>query len=234
MDFISLDAALAAPADRVTVNSDWHNPDAWIEIPEFGVKPLEVNFEGFACPIFGPKVDHALAENIVSLIGMARTLAQREFKTLSGLRASNTAAYDVMLEDQDANPEQEVDISPERLTETQRAGLLYQFFMFDIEIVTRSSASPKKRLEAMASAASSLAMWATGGAAAAHKRLSKRNAMNASALRPNGRVIDPKEVLDEFRRLVRDGHTAREARGLLTQRGNMGSQSTIYRITAKK
>jgi hypothetical protein len=66
------------------------------------------------------------------------------------------------------------------------------------------------------------------------KRLSERNAGNASMPRPNGRVVDHEDVLMAYRHLVREGHTEREARGILVQRGNMGSQATIYRVTNKK
>lgn len=67
----------------------------------------------------------------------------------------------------------------------------------------------------------------------AAKLMSERNAGNASMPRPNARVIDHEEVLRDFKHLIREGHTEREARGVLVQRRNMGSQSQIYRITKK-
>lgn len=66
------------------------------------------------------------------------------------------------------------------------------------------------------------------------KRMRERNALNATSPRPNGRATDHDDVLIEYQRLVREGHTEREARGILVQRGTMGSQSTIYRITKEK
>lgn len=74
----------------------------------------------------------------------------------------------------------------------------------------------------------------TEQASATAKRVRERNVVNASKPRPNARAIDHDEVKLEYSRLVRDGHTEREARGILVQRGNMGSQTTIYRITKEK
>jgi hypothetical protein len=67
----------------------------------------------------------------------------------------------------------------------------------------------------------------------AAKNLRERNAINAALPRPNARAIDHEDVLNEYRHLLREGHTEREARGILVQRGNMGSQTTIYRITKR-
>ena len=63
------------------------------------------------------------------------------------------------------------------------------------------------------------------------KRRSARNAGNASMPRHNARTVDHDDLRNEYRRLVQEGHTNREARGILVQRGNMGSQATIHRIT---
>lgn len=77
--------------------------------------------------------------------------------------------------------------------------------------------------------------WCLGveltGASVAKELLRSRNSSNAKNPRPNARAIEREAVLSEFHRLVREGHTEREARGILVQRGNMGSQTTIYRIT---
>lgn len=55
----------------------------------------------------------------------------------------------------------------------------------------------------------------------------------ARAPRPAARKIDHEEVLREFKKLVRQGHTESEARGILVSR-EVASQPTIYRITTKK
>ena len=77
-----------------------------------------------------------------------------------------------------------------------------------------------------------LELKAKGDAAA--KLQSERNAGNASMPRQNARTVDHDDVLHEYLHLVQEGHTQREARGILVMRGNMGSQSTIHRITKEK
>lgn len=56
------------------------------------------------------------------------------------------------------------------------------------------------------------------------------NQKSAKAPRPNGRTVDHDEVITEFTRLTREGHTTREANGMLFSRG-LASRATIYRIT---
>lgn len=56
------------------------------------------------------------------------------------------------------------------------------------------------------------------------------NQKNAKSPRPNGRTVDHDEVITEFLRLTREGHTPREANGMLFARG-LASRSTIIRIT---
>lgn len=144
--------------------NDWDNPDAWLYIPKFGVKPSEVNFEGFRHPIFTPKADYALSENIVSLIGTARKLIQIDFNKIDELNHSFIEALDE-LENPDAI-----------LGQRPRAAALYSLFVFDIEQVISSRTSPNKKLAAMASAASSLASWAADGSEIALKRISQAQA----------------------------------------------------------
>jgi len=61
----------------------------------------------------------------------------------------------------------------------------------------------------------------------------KRRKVNAeNAKLPRQKTVDHEEVMLEFRRLIREGHTEREARGLLVQR-RLASQPTIHRITKK-
>ena len=144
--------------------NDWDNPDAWLYIPKFGVKPSEVNFEGFRHPIFTPKTDYALSENIVSLIGTARKLIQIDFSKIDELDQFFIEALDE-LENPDAI-----------LTQRHRAAVLYKLFLFDIEQTTRLRTSPNKKLAAMASAASSLASWAASGSEIALKRIRQAQA----------------------------------------------------------
>ena len=59
------------------------------------------------------------------------------------------------------------------------------------------------------------------------------NKKNAKSPRPNARLADPEdEITTEFLRLCREGHSEREARGILVSWGRW-SQSTVYRRTKK-
>lgn len=61
----------------------------------------------------------------------------------------------------------------------------------------------------------------------------RRKVNRANAQRPRESRKDlHEELLKEFYNLVKGGHTSREARGILLQRGRC-SQSTIYRVTKK-
>lgn len=193
------------------------SPDAWIEIPEFGVMPSEVNFKGFDLPLIHQKVD-LFSTNLMRLNGIARTLAQREFKSLAELNEVSSA----------------IDFSVET-TVRQNASALYIFFAFELKAVrTPVIVSPKRDMEALSNVAVLVSTWAMYGAREALKLRRARNAVNASLPRPNARAVDHDEVRIEYRRLIQEGHTEREARGILVQRGNMGSQATIYRVTKNK
>lgn len=215
------------------VDFDLENPNAWQKIPEFGVKPSEVNFVSFASSVFIPKLSREVSENLTCLIGAARGLAQREFKKYEDLQRSGAEALDVIFKAQDADPNWEISTAPYDLTDKQRAGVLYTFFALDVARITGVIATPNRRLEALASAASFVVRWATEGAEDTLKRMQERNAKNAKAPRPQAQTVDHQGVLSQFNLLVREGHTEREARGILLMRGNMGSQSSIYRITKK-
>lgn len=204
------------------------NPDAWIKIPEFGVMPSEVNYEGFSFPVIHATVN-PFSVNLMKLIGTARTLARREFKTLKGLRETYQDALGVMIDDA-------TESTSTPWTERQSASVVYSMFMLYIEAARApvpTSPFNINKHEALSDAAVLITNWAMNGAKEAAKQISKRNAGNASMPRPNARAVDHDDVLNEYRHLVREGHTEGEARGILGQRGNMGSQATIYRVTKK-
>ena len=70
------------------------------------------------------------------------------------------------------------------------------------------------------------------GGLARRQRMAVVNRKNARKERPDARKIDHDEVRREFKKLINEGFTEREARGILVQRG-IGSQPQIYRITKK-
>ena len=196
--------------------NDWDNPDAWLYIPKFGVKPSEVNFEGFRYPIFTTKADYGLAENIVSLIGTARKLIQIDFNNIDELNQSFIEALDE-LENPDA-------ILRQRL----RAAVLYKLFISDIERVTTSRTSPNKKLVAMASAASSLASWAADGSEIALKRISQAQA--------NGRIGKTKLKDIQKRQVIREYEAAPITYGMIKSLARKFdvSDDTISRIVNVK
>lgn len=196
--------------------NDWDNPDAWLYIPKFGVKPSEVNFEGFRYPIFTPKADYALAENIVSLIGTARKLIQIDFNKIDELNQSFIEALDE-LENPDA-------ILGQRL----RAAVLYKFFIFDIEQVTNPRVSPNKKLAAMASTASSLASWAADGSEIALKRISQAQA-NRRIGKTKLKDIQKRQVVREYEAAVVKYGTIKSLAGKFDV-----SDDTISRIVKVK
>ncbi len=203
------------------------NPDAWIKIPEFGVLPEDVNYEGFSYPVFYPTIS-PLAINLMGLIHEARQLAQKEFTTLSELRVVFEGAMTQLIEDEDE------DSWGSEWTPKECLSVIYMQFMAHIQEVVsplQTFHRETRHIEELSSAALILSYWGGHGAKSAYQLLSKRNSSNASMPRPNARSTDHNEVKIEFNRLVREGHTEREARGILVDRGNMGSQSTIYRAT---
>jgi hypothetical protein len=197
------------------------DPDVWIIIPDFGVRPSTVDFEGFSLPVFSPmNLGSETPGHLADLIRASRALAQRHFKTLSELRLTYADALDVMEGD---NPEP---------NEMHRTALLYQFVMYDLEQATSSNWTPEKQLEALASASSTLTTWLLDGSAAAAKRRSEINKTNARQPRESARTTDHEEIKTEFKRLLSQGHTRREANGMLFRRG-LGSRTKINRITKK-
>lgn len=75
-------------------NGKYHNdPDNWLQIPEFGVRPVDVNFEGFAIPVIGPaNRDLEFAESVRHSVRAVRTQAQRRFGTLAAIQDLYNAA----------------------------------------------------------------------------------------------------------------------------------------------
>jgi hypothetical protein len=68
---------------------DQLDPDNWLRIPEFGVMPVDVMFEGFQFPIVHPAAkNHELMEELRSQVRRARKLAKRSYAKLAELRAA--------------------------------------------------------------------------------------------------------------------------------------------------
>lgn len=84
----------------MTTNSfDWNelqlNPDNWIDIPEFGVMPADVDFQGFAFPILDPTTDgdHWRAA-LFEASSMVRQQARTRFASLADIKDLYYKAFD--------------------------------------------------------------------------------------------------------------------------------------------
>ena len=80
-------------------NLNWpkhqNDPDNWIEIPEFNVRPQDVEFRGFAYPIYAPKmVNPQFRLSIWEMVKAVRSQARKRFKSLSDLRAAHISLLD--------------------------------------------------------------------------------------------------------------------------------------------
>jgi hypothetical protein len=78
-------------------NEDWeilqNDPDNWIKIPDFNVKPRDVDFQGFKYPIVGPMDKHlSFKYPIWELVTAVRTQARNRFKSLKDLTAAEDSA----------------------------------------------------------------------------------------------------------------------------------------------
>lgn len=84
----------------MTTNSfDWdelqQNPDNWIEIPEFGVMPADVDFQGFAFPILDPTTDgDHWRVALFDASSMVRQQARSRFARLAEIKDLYYKAFD--------------------------------------------------------------------------------------------------------------------------------------------
>lgn len=169
------------------------NPDAWINIPEFGVMPSEVNYEGFSFPVVHATVD-PFSVNLMELIGVARKLAQREFKTLEELKEVYVRVLDVMIEEEEEGCTE--------WTARQSVSVMYMEFMERIKEARFPALQYQSKLlplESLSNAALLLAWWGTHGAKAAAKLLSKRNSGNASMPRETAKSPFREAVISAMR-----------------------------------
>jgi hypothetical protein len=84
----------------MTTNSfDWDelqlNPDNWIEIPEFGVMPADIDFQGFAFPILDPTTDRDhWRVALFDASAMVRQQARSRFTSLAEIKDLYYKAFD--------------------------------------------------------------------------------------------------------------------------------------------
>lgn len=85
--------------DRAAREAAWavdqHDPDNWLEIPDFGVQPGEVAFRGFAGPIVHPDSrPYEAALHLREMTRTARRIAREEFASMADVVQANLQAID--------------------------------------------------------------------------------------------------------------------------------------------
>lgn len=81
-------------------NNNWHlhqnDPDNWINIPDFDVLPLDVNFKGFEYPIMGPTNNESWKVRyfVWEIVKAVRTQAKKRFKSITDLKIAHISMID--------------------------------------------------------------------------------------------------------------------------------------------
>lgn len=100
---------------------DQLDPDNWVRIPEFGIAPAAVAFEGFAFPIVCPSGRFYEARvEVRASVKMARDIARKHFATMGELLETEMAGLDAQM-------------AGEPTTERMWIAMLYRFFMHSVE-----------------------------------------------------------------------------------------------------
>lgn len=128
-------------------NGNWlkhqNDPDNWITIPEFNVLPIDVNFNGFAYPILGPRAnDFYWKVPIFDAVGAVRALARKRFDTLASLKEQLHKAImsdEVIIDPFEENP----------ITWSTEQIFAWRYGTFFIHILNAVTYFPHKKPEAM-------------------------------------------------------------------------------------
>lgn len=80
-------------------NLNWpkhqNDPDNWIVIPEFNVRPQDVEFRGFIYPIYAPKMlNPQFRLSIWEMVKAVRSQARKRFKSLADLKNAHATAFE--------------------------------------------------------------------------------------------------------------------------------------------
>jgi len=155
-----------SPEEAERWEHDQNDPDNWFQIPEFGIRPLDVAFSGFALPIVHPRAEsRTLSGNIRQLVRLARQRARKEFDSLRQLQEANLQALDILEPHILGVGEQSK--RPFHLTDAQRSAALYALIMHSLQRAAEHAMVGKARdalarLEALAEACAMLGNWLAG------------------------------------------------------------------------
>jgi hypothetical protein len=142
---------------------DKYEADSWFVIPEFGVQPADVEFEGFSRPILA-LASPQQAEAIRRLVKDVRLLARREFSTLRELDAE----YARWLESPDVAWG----------TERRRVAVMYRTAIDRLQLRSRDAAV---MLDDLLWISSLIATWGVRGAQAAFEESARREQQRRDA-----------------------------------------------------
>lgn len=111
---------------------DQLDPDNWLEIPDFGILPLDVVFEGFAYPLVSTTLrGRALRVIIREQVKTARSLIRTQHLTLADVKANYLQVLDMMT---DGLETEKIDATP-----AQAMSTCYMVFMSSANQASQSS-----------------------------------------------------------------------------------------------
>lgn len=247
-------AAASGADDRSAWERDQSDADNWLVIPDFGVRPLDVRFEGFAFPIVTPETgDDEFVADLREMVRAVRRLARSEFQSLGELQAANLAAWDLL------RPTLMGDESPrdgqahELLGSKQVAALRYFVATEALKRAhfswheARHDGTAKRREAAYGQAAVSFAAgagmvvsWLTGRPFSRDLEVVQRMRQGASAggiasgavRRGQSKMPTPSELRSQRDNLIADGRDARGVAAILATRH--GCSADYVRKTLKR
>jgi hypothetical protein len=122
------------------------DPDNYLVIPEFGVRPESVQYKGFQCPLVYPGVTHReVAKAIRSMLIAARLTLRTRFRSL----AEVYRLFDEVLDIDD----------PAEMNERQREANFYMLIVIRLNHAAAPQTPEEQRLMYLADASSLLSGW---------------------------------------------------------------------------
>lgn len=152
---------------------DKNDPDCWLVVPEFGVLPQQVDYEGFLVALLIPEAPE--------LTGPCRTIVRAARKTLRSFFATKLdfiAAYSSAWE---KLRESSVPYVDAQLTELESAAIVYGKISDGVSRILTAKGNVQP--EDLARTSELVILWMSEGAAAAVKKISERNRTNAQGPR---------------------------------------------------
>lgn len=198
-----------------------NDPNNWLKVPEFGIAPEDVAFEGFSWPIVGPEGDPLdYLESVRGMVGVARTHAKLVFGSQAKLYEAATHAWDAFDSGTD----------PASWDQKQAAALRFTLMMQALQgaVSCRGKQTLPRVLKEVAFAASMLADFLVNRPALHLSSTLERMKRGASvggkrsglARRRASEVPSTEELRRQRDELVRNGRDVRNVASLLGVRHN--------------